>query len=728
MTHLNFLARRHPYIAVMAFFQTKHLWVKALPDGVAVLVLDREQNAFNFLDQTLLDDLERALDAVAKADDTRLLVIRSAKTTNFCHGPGPGVMGKWKPGDFPRWSERGQAVCAKLSDLPIPSMCVISGACFDAGLELALACDYRVVVNRVATTLGFPELEWGMIPCWGGTQRLPRLIGLESSLQMLLAGQQFDAREAWLLGLADHLEEEVNEEPPAFLERPVKRDWSRFPTQTWRQRWLESNRPGRWFLFRGAERILRTRVPEDMPAQGEMLTALRVAYHSPTSMLAGGLEFERQAVARIVAHPALHHLLRLLVHREDLRPPGRLSRNELGIHRVGVLGVDTAGLALLLQSVVKGYEVVMRAEDELHLGAGLTQIVQLLQTEVQRGAKSHAHLQKTLGVIRGTFTWNHFDKLDLILDTEDGALADKQALYQEMEKEIAPDVLIVPVTGLHRIEDLRQGLKHPRRVIGLHLIEPWNRGSIAEVVGLPGVSRRDVQRVREWAIELGKCCLDVPDQPPGVMMRVWLPALNEAALLVKEGVPIDSVDFAMRRFGMTFGPLEWMDRLGIDHVARLIDAARSSFADRISFETGFSLMVQQQWLGKRSGEGFYHRVWKKLKPHRPTTLLWRTQSQGEDARPVPALSERDSQAWIQNRLITLMILESVRCLQEGLIQRADDLDCAMCLTGWATHRGGPIGYARHLGAESLTACCEALAATHGARYAPIESLQKVLGE
>jgi 3-hydroxyacyl-CoA dehydrogenase/enoyl-CoA hydratase/3-hydroxybutyryl-CoA epimerase len=708
----------------MAFFQAKHLWIKELADGVAVLVLDREQMPANFLDPAMLDELDRALDAVAQAKQHRLLIVRTAKSANFCHGPSPGLLASWQKDDFLTWAERGQKVCSKLAELPMPSVCIIAGSCYDAGFELALACDYRVVVNRPTTQLGFPEMEWGMIPCWGGTQRLPHLIGLDNSLHVLLAGQRLGAKEAWKCNLADDLAEEADDEPPAFLADPVKRDWSAFPRNTWRERWLESNRPGRWFLFRGADRILRTRIPEEMPAPGEMLNALRQAFQSNWP---AGLAFERRAMERIASQPALRNLLRLLEHREHLRLQSLFSSDKNRVQRIGVIGTETAAISLLLHSVTKGYEMALCARDQETLGAALSQIIQFLHAEVQRGTMTSEQFQTHLSSIRGTYTWTHFDTLDLVLDTTPGSLAAKQALYRDLEQQVPAAALIVPVSPTARIEELQQGMQHPERLVGLHLIEPWNRGSLAEIVTAPTSMLRpaNLQSVREWAVSLGKCCLQVPDQVGGLVARIWLPALNEAGLLIKEGVPIERIDQAMRRFGMTYGPCEWMDRLGVDRIAVLSAALQPTFAGRIQFESGFGVMAQQQLLGNKSGSGFYRGGFSKRKPNVDAVVIWRTASQGEAARPVPSLSDADSHAWIQRRLVTLMILEAIRCLEEGLASDADDLDCAMCLTGWATHRGGPIGFARQLGVEAMTARCEELAREHGTRFAPLASLHEL---
>ena len=429
--------------------------------------------------------------------------------------------------------------------------------------------------------------------------------------------------------------------------------------------------------------------------------------------------WRRTALERIVAHPALHHFLRLLAHREQLRTP--VASEQVRIQQIGIIGSGTTALSLLLHSVVKGYEVVLKTQDDAELGAALTHIVQLLQAEMQNDTMTPDQFQTILKMIRGTYTWTHFDGLDLIFDTVEGALEKKCELYREAEKQIRAAALLVAVNQLHRIEDLKPCMKYPERLIGLHLAEPWTRSGVAEIVA-PSQS----QRLRGWAVSLGKCCLSVPDRIGGVVLRVWLPALNEAALLIKEGVPIERIDQAMRRFGMTQGPLEWMDRHGLDEVAGLVTAMQPQFADRITFETGFAWMVEKQWLGNKTEVGFYRRGLRKPTPNRDAEQLWRTPGQADAARPVPALSEADSHTWIQKRLVMLTVLEAGRCLEEGLVKDANDLDCALCLSGWATHRGGPLGYARQLGGEAVAAVCTELAREYGPRFAPLASLQDFL--
>ncbi len=245
----------------MAFFQAKTLWVNQLADGVAALVLDRPRQRVNTIDAQVLEDLEAALAHIADGR-FELLIVRSAKPVSFCHGLDLELLGSLHTSEeFVALAQRGQALCERLAKLPLPSVAVIAGNCRGAGLELALACDYRVVVDRPAVSLGLSPLDLGLPPAWGGSQRLARLIGLEHSLQLILGRWHLSPREALVWGLADDLAADADGEPPAFLAEPHKRNWSRFERRSWRQHLLEGTGLGRRLLLRGARRVLRDRVP-----------------------------------------------------------------------------------------------------------------------------------------------------------------------------------------------------------------------------------------------------------------------------------------------------------------------------------------------------------------------------------------------------------------------------------------------------------------------------------
>ena len=302
----------------MAFFQSKNLWIEHLDDDVAGLVLDADSSKVNLLTLAVLDELSDALERIARDGRFRLLVLRSAKATSFCHGIDLQWLAAHASADeLVALALRGQQLCDQLAGLSIPSVAVIGGACLGAGLQLALACDYRVVVKRPAAVLGFTEVELGLIPYWGGTQRLPRLVGLENSVKLLATARRLRPSEALAVGLTDAVSAESDAAPPDFLGAPVKRDWTRFPRANWRQCCLESHVAGRRLIMAQAPVVCSANVCRTICPPWEPLEALRIATDDPD--LAAGLQYERTAIARLAAHPAFHNLLHLRLERDRRR-------------------------------------------------------------------------------------------------------------------------------------------------------------------------------------------------------------------------------------------------------------------------------------------------------------------------------------------------------------------------------------------------------------------------
>src|SRR5262249_22257514 len=277
----------------MAFFQTANLWVNQLADAVAELVIAVADRKVNVLTSQIFGELDQALDRVTAAEKFHVLLVRSGKPDHFCAGADIQEMrDRATPEQASAFAEQGQRLFSRIAAFPLPTLAVIAGSCLGGGLELALACDARVVVGKPSTELGFPEIELGLTPAWGGTQRLPRLVGLERALYLILGTRRIGPHEALAWGLADELATPDDEEPPAFLAHPRKcpRPW--LPYRTWRQRIFESTRLGRWLIFRGARRLLKRRLPDDMPGPWEALEAARVGLRQGFD---AGLADERDA-------------------------------------------------------------------------------------------------------------------------------------------------------------------------------------------------------------------------------------------------------------------------------------------------------------------------------------------------------------------------------------------------------------------------------------------------
>jgi 3-hydroxyacyl-CoA dehydrogenase/enoyl-CoA hydratase/3-hydroxybutyryl-CoA epimerase len=711
----------------MAFFQSQTLWINQLSDGVAALVLDVPNRSVNVLTAQVLAELEQAIDRVAAEPSFRLLVIRSGKPGTFVAGADVRELAAiGSAADAERLSRRGQQLFAKLAALPQPSVAMIEGACLGGGLELALACDYRVVIDNPRTQLGLPEVELGLIPAWGGTQRLPRVVGLENGLQMILSGKRLKAEEALRCGLADAIVDRADEEPPAFLKQPVKRSPGKLPLRTWRQWLVESMALGRTFIYRGTKRILERKVPDDMPAPWEAFAAIRIGLQQGID---AGLAFESAAVGRLATSAASRNLIGLFLQHEEARKPRVVRSGDRAttgegdaLRRIGIVGAGVMGVGIAELAILKGCEVVIREVNEMALGMGMFRLIALLTKAVERGLLTAEQMQKRLANVHGTTAWKNFADLDLVVEAVVEDLAVKQEVFRELEKHTAPSTILATNTSSLRVADLSRGLQRPERVAGLHFFNPVHQMPLVEVVRTPATRPAVIDSMTDLVIKLGKAPVRVGDSPGFVVNRVLAPYFNEALLLVRGGMHPSLIDEALRRFGMPRGPLEVLDQVGLDVAAAAAQALRPVFGDRLPAAGVLEKMTAAGWLGAKSGQGFYRHGRGKPRVNDAAVTLARA----DDVAPGTSGTPSEEIASARERLVTLSVNEAALCVQEGLVESADALDLALVLgAGWAPHRGGPLHYARQRGVADIVASMQRLAAVLGPRFTPSAALQSL---
>jgi len=708
----------------MAFFQAGTLWVNQLADGVAVLVLDVPDRKVNVLGPQALTDLEEALARIGAETSFRLLIIRSGKPNSFCAGADVREFAAGgSAADYAALSARGQQLFEKLANLRVPSAAVIGGACLGGGLELALACDYRVVVDKPDTRLGFPEIELGLIPGWGGTQQLPRVVGLEHALQMILGGRRLGAEESLRWGLADSLTDEPEQEPSALLAEPKKRPRPDVPLSTWRAWALESNWLGRRLIFRGARHVLQQRLPDDMPAPWEALEAVKIGVQKG---MAAGLAYEREAIGRLATSPACRHLVDLFLQREQTRKIPALPEGRGPIRRIGIIGAGTMGAGIAQLAVLHGCEVVVREAGETALGLAMLRLMALLQRAADRGVFPASEMNGKLANIHGTTAWKGFENVDLVVEAATEDLALKKKLFQQAEEHTAANTILASNTSSLRIQDIQDSLMHPERVAGLHFFNPVHKMPLVEVARTPATSQDVINLLMAWAATLGKTPLVVRDSPGFVVNRVLMPYFNEAVLLVSEGMSIERVDEAMRRFGMPMGPLEVLDQVGLDVAAYIARAVAPVFGERFQLQPAFALMAERQWLGVKTKAGFYRYRGRKKNVNRLAVNALRAASEADAPYGMEAMSRADQLTEVRERLVGLMVNEAARCLEEGLAEDANAIDLAMVLgSGWAPHRGGPLCYAREQGRDTIIDSLIQLAQRLGERFQPCEEIKRL---
>ncbi len=604
----------------------------------------------------------------------------------------------------------------------------MSGPCLGGGLELALACDYRVAVDHPKTQFGLPEIKLGLLPGWGGTQRLPRTVGLERAFQVILAQRQLGAREAHAWGLADAVmagdggpKDWLARLPALPAEKRPKRG---LPLLTWRQKVLESTGLGRSVLFRGAEAIPKKKTPDDMPAPREAFEAVRTGI---TQGLAAGLAYEREAIGRLALTPACRNLVALFFEMELAKqmPPELAGVPVKEVRRVGVVGAGTMGAGIAQLAALRGCEVVIREVSEEALAAGTLKVAALVSQALGRGVLTQAEAQRALAAVKGTVGWGGFGDLDVVVEAVIEDLELKRKVFRELEAHTRPDTLLATNTSSLGVGNIQEGLAHPGRVAALHFFNPVHKMPLVEVGHAPATSRETIATLTHWAIKLGKTPVVVKDSPGFVVNRILIPYLNEAVLLVAEGMDPGRVDEAMRRFGMIGGgPLEVIDLVGIDVAAHVARTAQPALADRFSPNPAFEALAQRGWLGQKTRRGFYVHEGKKKRVNAEAVAVVR-QAVAPGGSLLASLPPATQQREATERMVLLMVNEAAAAVGEGLVAVPDLIDRAMVFgTGWAPHRGGPLRYADDRGLADVARALTELAGRLGPRFAPCAELSR----
>jgi len=711
----------------MQLFQSETAVVERDADGSVSLKLDVPGRAVNVFNRQVLADLDAALDAVADSK-APLLVVRSGKKSGFVAGADlHEFLAIQDTASATAISATGQKLFDKLAALPMPSIAAISGACLGGGLELALACDYRLVFDKPSTQLGLPEVELGLLPGWGGTQRLPRVIGLERALRVILDRKRLSAAEAFRWGLADALastEEQLREQFAQLMGRAIahgKRHLSGLPLRTWRQRLLESNPMGRRVLFKATERLLRRKVWDGMPAPFEALEAIRVGIKDG---LTAGLAYERGAAGRLAVSTACRNLITLFFRSEK----GRKLPDELRgvtpaeVRRVGVVGAGTMGAGIAQLAAFKGCKVIVQEVSQAALDAGLARITGLFQKAVERRLLTEPESVERLAAIHGTLRWEGFDNVDVVVEAALEDLDAKRAVFRELEARTRPATVLATNTSSLPVERLQEGLAHPERVAGMHFFNPVHKMPLVEVARAPASNDQGLATLTQWAIALGKTPVVVRDSPGFVVNRILMPYLNEAVLLISEGLDIEPVDRVMKRFGMPMGPLELLDQIGLDVAAHVAQSMRPVLAGRFEPNAAFEKMHGDGLLGQKTGRGFYLYHGKKPKVNSQARQLLRGEPSSTVSEALPS-AVRLSEG--RERMVLLMVNEAALGLSEGLTASAAAIDVAMVLgTGWAPHRGGPLRYADDRGLSDVVQALTMLAIRHGRRFEACAELKR----
>jgi 3-hydroxyacyl-CoA dehydrogenase/enoyl-CoA hydratase/3-hydroxybutyryl-CoA epimerase len=649
-------------------------------NGIARIVIDRPDDPVNAIDLRLMEELGAAV-AAARVARPRGLVIESGKPGQFVAGADLTLLEGRARDEIERASRMLQRVLNELEALPFTTVAAIGGPALGGGLELALACDHRIAADAPSVKLGLPEVRLGLIPAAGGTQRLPRLLGLPRALEMILTARQLTAKRALRAGLVDELVH------PAVLARAAadrartrgKRQPSGGRTAVERaMTWLP---PVRALALRQARRKVLADTQGLYPAPLEALDAVATGL---SRGLAAGLEKEATAFGGLATGPVAKSLVSLLFLTLRQR---RAALEGLGkpreLYSAGVVGLGFMGSGIAQAAAGAGLRVRARDRDAAAVARGLGTIRTLTTGAAKKGVFDRREAKRIAGRVTGGPDLTGFGTADIVIEAVFEDIGIKRGVIAELEQVVRDDTVIASNTSALPISEIAREARLPERIVGMHFFSPVHKMQLVEIVRPERADADAVATAVDLALRMGKTPIVVGDGPGFYTSRVLGTMLGEAFKMLEGGTAIDEIDHAMTAFGWPVGPLQLVDEVGLEvavHVAQTISRFHGDEVPHV-----VSALVAEGKKGKGRGGGFYRYDGKRRIPEPRVYEILRV-------APMPAHED------VAMRLTKTFVRECVRCLDEGILRSPEEGDIGAILgLGFPAYLGGPFAYAKEHG-------------------------------
>ncbi len=669
----------------------KHWTSETGDDGIVWLRIDKADGGANVLSGEVLRELHQLIGPLAE-QPPKGVVIHSGKSNGFVMGADINEFTKIEnPEQAYELIRLGQQVLDQLEALPCPTVAAINGFALGGGLELAMACDYRIAIETDKRVLGLPEVQLGIHPGFGGTVRAVQIAGVRPAMQLMLTGKPITVGKGRKIGLVDRITDSAGWRSAAktlIAASPPKR---KAPLV---ERLLNLS-PVRPFIRNVLiKQVAGKARKEHYPAPYAMIDL----WYRHGASTRTGYEAEARSIAELMCTSTSRNLVRVFFLQNRLKGQG--SKPAARVSHVHVVGAGVMGGDIAAWCALRGHTVTLQDREQKYVDPAMERAAKLFEKRIRNDAERAAAFERLQPDVAGAGA----AKADLVIEAIFENLEAKQALYKSLQEKMPAGALLATNTSSIRLEDLRAGLEAPQRFIGLHFFNPVAQLPLVEVIRCEDTEREALDICFGFVKGIGKLPLECKSSPGFVVNRILAPYMAEAMELAEDGVPLAQIDRAAEAFGMPMGPVELVDSVGIDvalHVSKVLGAAMKRPVPQKLAD-----MVEAGRLGRKSGEGFYR--WENGKPVKP------------------AVVESDATAEIEDRLILPMVNEAVACLHDGVVSDADLLDAGVIFgTGFAPFRGGPINYARERGVEQVVARLSDFEKRFGERFAPHAGFSKI---
>ena len=690
----------------------KHLRFTTNENGIGEIVFDCAGSDINLLSSELLIELEKVLEEIARSKEIKLLLFKSAKKNNFIAGADIKEISALKSCDEALEKVRqGRGILNRISSLKIQTLAVIDGAALGGGLELALACDFRLCTDNPKTKIGLPEVSLGLMPGFGGTVRLRNLIGLQKTLELILGSKQLSGEKAALLGLIDSC---VPGGYLPFKEAQMVADILDAKKRTvimsnrHRPTILERFLPSMILSF--AEKEVMKKTKGHYPAPLEVIKHFKKIIHMDFTE---SLEAETESFARLAFTKESKKLIRLFFTSEALKHDSGIQTNSeiKAINRAAVFGGGTMGSGILWLFSKTDIPVRLKVRRSEQIADALGVVHKNYRALKRRKRLTQREIDIKIGKISADIQMRGFEKSDIAVEAIVEEMEAKQALYVELEANLAEEAVIASNTSSLSITKLASKMNHPERFVGMHFFNPVDRMPLVEVIRGDKSSDKTVATVIALAKKTGKTPILVADCPGFLVNRLLIPYINEAVHLFEEGESFEKIDGLLSAFGMPMGPFRLMDEVGLDVGYKVAKILEEGYGMRMQAAPVFERIYSDLGLlGRKNGKGFYTYAKKRTRINREVAALVRKKHGFSDEE-------------IIDRTLLIMVNEASRALEEGVVKNAAYLDMAMVLgTGFPPFRGGILAYADACGIKDVVAKLDDLANAYGERFRPSDLL------
>ncbi|BDH45042.1 fatty acid oxidation complex subunit alpha [Salmonella enterica subsp. enterica serovar Choleraesuis] len=682
------------------------------PDNVAIITISVPGEKMNTLRATFAPEIRAILSQIRAMNHLEGVVIISGKPDNFIAGADINMIASCQTiQQAEGLARQGQQLMSEIASLPVPVVAAIHGACLGGGLELALACHLRVCSDDDKTRLGLPEVQLGLLPGSGGTQRLPRLIGVSQALDMILTGKQLRARQAKSRGLVDDVvPNSILLETAVAMARKGRLPGRKLPL---RERVL-AGPLARSLVFRMAERQSEQKTHGNYPATGKIIDTIRVGLVEGAS---SGYGAEARAFGELAMSPQSQALRSLFFATTELKRDPGSNAEPREIRHPGVLGGGLMGGGIAYVTASKaGLPVRIKDISSDGINHAMKYSWDLLNGKVKRRQMTPQARDRTQRLITGSTHYRGFQACDMVVEAVFEDLRLKQQMVSEVQQNAASDVIFASNTSSLPIRDIAAGAAHPERVIGLHYFSPVDKMPLAEVIPHAGTDEQTIATTLSLARRQGKTPIVVGDCAGFYVNRILAPYINEALHCLMEGEPVEHVDAALVKFGFPVGPIQLLDEVGIDVGTKIIPILEQAYGERFTAPPGIDVILKDSRKGKKNGRGFYLYPAAKSKAKKRVdpsiyTLLGVT----------PAV--RQPAQTLARRCVLMMLNEAARCIDEQVIRSPRDGDIgAVFGIGFPPFLGGPFRYMDSQGAKVLVAELNQLAGRYGSRFTPCQRL------